>query len=78
MGVPVHGWDLARATGRSWIPPDEAARESLEFAPGMLTPDYQGAGKAFAPAVTVPEEASPMDRLVALSGRDPHWTAPAG
>ena len=69
----VHGWDLARATGQPWSPPATAAEESLEFAPGMLTDDYQGAGKAFAPRVPVPATASPLDRLLGLSGRDPAW-----
>jgi len=69
----VHGWDLARATGQPWSPPAAAAEESLEFAPGMLTDDYQGAGKAFAPRVPVPATASPLDRLLGLSGRDPAW-----
>ncbi len=69
----VHGWDLARATGQPWSPPDAAARESLGFAPGMLTGDYQGQGKAFAPRVTVPETAPAFDRLLGLSGRDPAW-----
>jgi len=69
----VHGWDLARATGQPWSPPADAAEESLEFAPGMLTDDYQGDGKAFAPRVPVPATASPLDRLLGLSGRDPAW-----
>lgn len=69
----VHGWDLARATGQEWQPPDAAVEESLAFAPGMLTPDYQGEGKAFAPAVDVPGDPSALDRLVALSGRQPDW-----
>jgi len=70
----VHGWDLARATGQPWSPPAAAARESLSFAPGMLTADYQGQGKAFAPRVAVPESAPAFDRLLGLSGRDPAWT----
>ncbi len=73
----VHGWDLARATGQPWSPPAEAAQESLEFAPGMLTGDYQGEGKAFAPRVPVPATAPPLDRLLGLSGRDPAWPAHA-
>jgi uncharacterized protein (TIGR03086 family) len=73
----VHGWDLARATGQPWSPPDAAAEESLQFAPGMLTGDYQGEGKAFAPRVPVPATAPALDRLVGLSGRDPAWTAGA-
>ena len=71
----MHGWDLARATGQSWSPPDAAAAESLSFAPGMLTDDYQGDGKAFARRVPVAESAPAFDRLLGLSGRDPAWTA---
>jgi uncharacterized protein (TIGR03086 family) len=74
----VHGWDLARATGQPWSPPAAAAEESLEFAPGMLTDDYQGEGKAFAPRVPVPATAPPLDRLLGLSGRDPAWPAGSG
>jgi uncharacterized protein (TIGR03086 family) len=71
----VHGWDLARATGQPWSPPAAAAAESLEFAPSMLTGDYQGEGKAFAPRVDVPATAPPLGRLLGLSGRDPAWSA---
>jgi uncharacterized protein (TIGR03086 family) len=71
----VHGWDLARATGQPFCPPAEAAAASLAFAPGMLTPDYQGPGKAFADRVPVHADAPPLDRLVGLSGRDPGWSA---
>ena len=70
----MHGWDLARATGQSFSPPSAAAEESLVFAPNMLTPDYQGEGKAFAPPVSVPADAPPLDRLLGLSGRDPAWS----
>ncbi|HEX7537791.1 MAG TPA: TIGR03086 family metal-binding protein [Dermatophilaceae bacterium] len=69
----VHGWDLAVATGQPWMPPAEAAEESLAFAPGMLTEDYQGEGKAFGPPVVVRADASALDRLIGLSGRDPVW-----
>jgi uncharacterized protein (TIGR03086 family) len=71
----MHGWDLARATGQPWSPPAAAAEESLGFAPTMLTDDYQGEGKAFAPRVQVPGTAPPLDRLLGLSGRDPAWSA---
>jgi uncharacterized protein (TIGR03086 family) len=70
----VHGWDLARATGQPWSPPSAAAEESLAFAPSMLTPDYQGEGKAFAPRVAVAPGAPALDRLLGLSGRDPGWS----
>ena len=71
----VHGWDLAQATKQSWSPPADAAAESLAFAPGMLTEEFQGEGKEFAPRVSVREDAPAMDRLLGLSGRDPEWTA---
>jgi uncharacterized protein (TIGR03086 family) len=70
----MHGWDLARATGQKWSPPPAAARASLRFAPSMLSADYQGEGKAFAPPVDVPASAPPLDRLLGLSGRDPAWS----
>lgn len=69
----VHGWDLARSTGQEWSPDEAGLAGSLEFAPGMLTPDFQGPGKAFAPRVAVPAHASPLDTLLGLSGRDPQW-----
>lgn len=70
----VHGWDLARATGQRWSPDERAVEASLEFAPMMLTDDYQGEGKTFAPRVPVPDDAPALDRLVGMSGRDPQWT----
>ncbi len=69
----MHGWDLARATGQAWSPPAAASEASLLFAPGMLSPDYQGPGKAFADRVEVDRDAPPLDRLLGLSGRDPRW-----
>ena len=65
----VHGWDLAVATGQPWAPAEAGLEASLEFAPMMLTDDYQGEGKPFAPRVPVADDAPALDRLVALSGR---------
>jgi uncharacterized protein (TIGR03086 family) len=69
----VHGWDLARATGQPWSPPDAAVQASLAFAPAMLTDDYQGDGKMFAEPVAVADTAPPFERLLGLTGRDPAW-----
>ncbi|HVC38979.1 MAG TPA: TIGR03086 family metal-binding protein [Candidatus Dormibacteraeota bacterium] len=71
----VHGWDLARATGQPWGPPAVASEASLAFAPAMLTDEYQGEGKAFGIRVAVPVDASPLDRLLGLSGRTPSWSS---
>lgn len=70
----VHGWDLATATGQTWSPPAEACEASLQFAPNMLTDDFQGEGKPFGPRVEVPADAPALDRLLGLSGRDPGWS----
>lgn len=67
----LHGWDLARATGRTWDP--VGVQESLDFFPAMLTPDFQGEGKTFGPRVDVAADTPAMDRLAGLTGRDPAW-----
>lgn len=71
----MHGWDLAAATGHPWSPDARGLDASLEFAPMMLTDDYQGEGKTFGPRVDVAADAPPLDRLLGLSGRDPAWSA---
>jgi uncharacterized protein (TIGR03086 family) len=71
----VHGWDLAAATGQRWDPP--GVEQSLAFAPGMLTEQYQGEGKPFGPPVAVRPDAPALDRLLGMSGRDPHWKPPS-
>lgn len=73
----VHGWDLAVATGQDWTPDPEASAASAAFAPNMLTEDYQGPGKTFGPRVPTADDASELDTLLGLSGRDPRWGAPA-
>jgi hypothetical protein len=72
--IAVHTWDVARATGQS--PPllPEVAERGLAFMSAMLTPENRG--KAFAPAVPVPEDAPAYDRLAALAGRAPGPASP--
>ena len=65
----VHTWDLARATGQPVDLDPQIAQRGLDFMSGALTPDNRGA--AFAPAVTLPEDAPVPDRLAAFAGRDP-------
>jgi uncharacterized protein (TIGR03086 family) len=70
----VHGWDLAAATGNRWTPDEAAVEESITFMDAMLVPEYQGEGKSFGPRVPVGDDAPALDRLVALTGRDPGWS----
>ncbi|MFF7652737.1 TIGR03086 family metal-binding protein [Streptomyces sp. NPDC007983] len=68
----IHGWDLARATGQ----PFDCDRPSAEAVVGLLSAFPEEArGSGFGPVVTVPEDASALDRAVGLSGRDPAWRA---
>src|SRR5579875_616319 len=64
----VHSWDLQRAIGFG----SDLPGELVEFAYGMLRDvgDMSGSG-VFAAPVDVPGDAPLVDRLVALTGRDP-------
>jgi uncharacterized protein (TIGR03086 family) len=67
----LHGWDLAAATGQRYTVSDTAtaaAAQAVE-ANADLFRQYKG----FAEPVEVPASASPLDRLLAASGRDPAW-----
>ncbi len=67
----IHGWDIARATGQEWpVTADEA--EALGRTADGWGPALYSEGVC-APAVQVPADASPQDRLLARLGRDPHW-----
>jgi uncharacterized protein (TIGR03086 family) len=68
----AHGWDVARSLGRPYQMDDDVLATALRVAravpagPARLTPDA-----AFAPVVPVPQDASTLDRFVALLGRKP-------
>ncbi|PSK90980.1 uncharacterized protein (TIGR03086 family) [Murinocardiopsis flavida] len=64
----VHGWDLARATGRKPRFPDEIVERELEFTRAKLA-DVPPEQAPFAPPQPVPDHAPPLDRLAALLGR---------
>jgi uncharacterized protein (TIGR03086 family) len=72
----VHGWDVSRATGRAY----DAGEEEIEACLAFVTPAVeqsggQGIPGLFGPAVDVGADASALDRLIAMTGRDPSWTA---
>ena len=68
----AHGWDVARASGQ----PFDADEATLQAVHDFVAefPD-EARGDAFAPAVAVPADAPLLDRVVALTGRDPRWSA---
>ena len=71
----LHAWDLAAATGQSYTVDDKAAGAALTAvaANAEMFRQYKG----FAEPVPVTADAPVLDRVLALSGRDPAWT-PAG
>jgi uncharacterized protein (TIGR03086 family) len=74
--VVVHGWDLARASGQPYAVEDASVDACLGFAQLFSGPGTEELrGDAFGPVVAVPADASPLDRLIGLMGRDPAWRA---
>ena len=73
----VHGWDVARALGQ----PYELDADLVQAAVPMAEAVPEGErrlrpGAAFRPGLAAPDDASPMDRILAMLGRDPAWTPP--
>lgn len=71
----VHGWDLSVALGRPWAPAEDGLEDSAGFLSSMLTDEMRGS--SFGARVLVTDDAPALDRLLAVSGRDPAWTPPA-
>ena len=70
----VHGWDVARTTGQPFEPDDGHVREVEEMI-GELRGDNDGEIPGlFGPVVAVAANATPLERVLGLTGRDPSWT----
>ena len=73
--VLVHGWDLAVATGQPFPADDgsltEAGATALAWVRSVAEQNPEGTPGLFGPPVPVPDNASPLHRLVGLTGRDP-------
>jgi len=71
----VHGWDVARASGQDY----DQDGESLE-AVHRFVKQYSGAGQEaaregmFGPEVLVADDATVLDRIIGITGRDPAWS----
>ena len=70
--VIVHTWDLSKALGAD----DAIAPGLFEFVDSFLGPQIEAwrAGGAFGPAFEVGSDASPQDRFIADTGRNPSWS----
>jgi uncharacterized protein (TIGR03086 family) len=65
----VHGWDIARATGREIDVPLQVAGYVLDQARQLITEDKRG--RSFAAEVPVGSRATALQRLIAFTGRVP-------
>lgn len=83
--LPLHGWDLAKATGQDatidpedveqgWAGMSSVPAEMMEKfrTPGAFGPDVEVLGPEF----KVEQDAPLQDRLLGMIGRDPDWTMP--
>lgn len=66
----VHGWDLARATGQRYAPPDALVGYADQVGRGFVGAPLRD-GDTFADEVQPEAGASPVDRLAAFAGRQP-------
>jgi uncharacterized protein (TIGR03086 family) len=72
----AHGWDLARATGQPFGADPATVDACIEVMAPMSAPGMEAAREpAFGPVVDTTGDVSQLDRLLALTGRDPGWTA---
>ena len=71
--VAAHGWDVARALGRTLELPPDAADAVLRVA--TSTADLGRQMSAYGPEVPVADDASSLHRALGQVGRDPGWSA---
>lgn len=64
----IHGWDLSTATGQPYEVDEDLVLEVEEFARAAITPEVRETGM-FAAETPAPADATPLERLVAFSGR---------
>jgi uncharacterized protein (TIGR03086 family) len=73
--VVVHGWDIAVASGQPFSSEPELVGIAYEFAQQAAAGNPDGTPGLFGPPLPVPDDAPPLDRLLGITGRDPHWKA---
>jgi uncharacterized protein (TIGR03086 family) len=72
----IHGWDVARATGQVYACEPRLLEAVHTFVAQFAGPGQEEAREGlFGPVVAAPDNASLLDRVVGLSGRDPSWSA---
>jgi uncharacterized protein (TIGR03086 family) len=65
----LHGWDLARATEQDATMPEGLAQAAYDCIHGRFTDDQRKG--VFKPEIPVGDDATPQERLLAYTGREP-------
>jgi len=65
----LHGWDVARATHQDTTMPPGLAQAAYDVVHGAFTDDQRKG--VFGPEIPVNDDASPQEKLLAYTGRDP-------
>lgn len=73
--VIVHGWDLAVASGQTFTSKPVLIDAAIAFVEPIASANPDGTPGLFGPAQPCQESAPALDRLIALTGRDPGWKA---
>ncbi|WP_353940124.1 TIGR03086 family metal-binding protein [Streptomyces sp. HUAS MG91] len=73
LDAAIHAWDIAKATGQDLPLTDEMAQALEEIVSRLVDFVRDSFGK-YAPPVAVAQSASRAERLLAFTGRDPHWS----
>ncbi len=76
--VLVHGWDLAAATRHDYSADAALIEAAREFVEPTVSQNPGGVAGLFGPPVEAPPGSTPLDRLVAMTGRDPLWALTTG
>jgi len=71
LELTVHAWDVARSIGSPGPYAEALAADLLPWTPVLLEETA-----AFARPCSWPVDGTPLERLVAATGRDPRWHAP--
>ena len=69
VDMVIHGWDVAQSLAMDYQPDDELVATVRAYLEPRIK-GYQDSG-ATAAAIAVPADASAIDKLVALAGRQP-------
>jgi uncharacterized protein (TIGR03086 family) len=74
----VHGWDVAMASGQAFDYEPDVLEAAHSFLVQIADPDAPaGPNVPFGPPTQLPDGAAPLDRVVAMAGRDHAWSASA-